>query len=155
MRMKRITSIAVAAAGLVATALATAPSASAAPNSANSTACSDPGFVCIYYHSQEYAVTHTASNGRADYGAEFETAANISNYGSGWQFYAGYYGGEGAGLSVKNNAAFVDNWNETQTYRVYYNSGYSCSVACQDFGPGRFGDLNAKMQNNNASGKFL
>ncbi|WP_377267584.1 hypothetical protein [Peterkaempfera sp. SMS 1(5)a] len=154
MRMKRVVSVAVATAGLVGMTLATAPVASAAPISYDPPVC-DIGFACLYYHSSSYALAHKIDvNGswRLDFGAKFETAANISDF-AGWIFSASLYGSEGAGQSVKNNAAYVSNFSDTQTYRVYYNSGYNCSVACQDFFG--VGDLNSQMINNNASGKFL
>ncbi|MGQ4512754.1 hypothetical protein [Streptomyces sp. DW26H14] len=142
MRIPRAMAVAVAAAGLVGTGLATAPVASAAPAALPPHSDCTSGFVCLYYNS--------SSNG---YGAVFATAANLSDYGP-WQFYAGNNGSNGAGVSVKNNAAYVDSWS-SQTYRVYYNSKYNCSVACQDIPAQGNADLNATLKNNNASGKFL
>lgn len=141
MRITRAAAVGVAAAGLVGMGLAAAPVASAAPAAAPARDCSS-GFACLYYNS--------SSNG---YGAVFATAANISDYNI-WYFSAGKNGSSGAGVVVKNNAAYVDNRSD-QTYRVYYNSGYSCAVACQDIPAEGGANLNASLKNNNASGKFL
>jgi hypothetical protein len=154
MRIKRIAAVAVAAAGLIGTGLATAPAASASASDYISPIDCTNGYVCLYYHTWNYANAHVSGDFVANYGAEFKTASNISDFG-GWYFYAGDYGSDGAGKSVKNNAAYVDNWNGTHTYRVYYNSGYNCSVACQDFVGNGQGNLNSKLINNDASGKFL
>lgn len=151
MRINRTAAVAVAAIGLVGTGLAMAPVASAAPSkpaAAAKPAVVPPGhdctagFVCLYYNSSAYG-----------WGAVFATAAPISDY-KNWQFYAGKNGSAGAGLSVKNHAASVDSWGNS-TFRIYYNSGYSCAVACQDIPAQGSADLNSSLKNNNASGKFL
>ncbi|MFD6999471.1 hypothetical protein ACFWA5_25145 [Streptomyces mirabilis] len=153
MRTNRIAAVAFAAAGLIGTGLATAPTASAAPADYISPIDCIQGYACFHYHSWNYANDHL-SGVTANYGAVFKTASNISDF-SQWYFYTDQYGSDGAGKSVKNNAAYVLNWNATHTYRVYYNSGYNCSVACQDFVAMDQDNLNSKMANNNASGKFL
>lgn len=148
MRTRTMVSVGAAAVGLVATALAAAPVASAAPAASTATQC-ETNFVCLYYHSSDYATSHGGN-----YGAVMETAANISDF-KDWYFYKSAYGSDGAGLSVKNNAAYVTNWHPTKTYRVYYNSGYSCVYACQDIHGAASADLNSQLKNNDASGKFL
>ncbi|MEU0971434.1 hypothetical protein ABZ357_40800 [Streptomyces sp. NPDC005917] len=139
--------MAAAAAGIIGASLATAPNAAAYVGPTPD--CTD-GFVCLYYHSSAFVNNHIPPN----YGAVFKTASNIANY-DGWIFSAGNNGSDGAGQSVKNNAAFVDNEWSLRAYRVYYNSNYNCSVACQDIAARGVADLNSTMHNNNASGKFL
>ncbi|MEU6497572.1 hypothetical protein ABZ890_45705 [Streptomyces sp. NPDC046984] len=152
MRVKNAAAVAIAAVGLIGASLATAPAASA-DYSVPVGNC-PRGFACLYYHSWEYANSHWIDSTHPNYGANFATASNISDF-QGWKFSAEEYGKDGAGLSVKNNAAFAANLSLTASYRVYYNSGYNCSVACQTIGINSYDGLAGIMANNNASGKFL
>lgn len=101
-----------------------------------------PGQVCLYYNS--------SSSG---FGAVFKQSSNISNY-SGYYFSSGKNGSSGAGLSVKNNVAAVDNRSDGSYFSIFYNSGYDCSVACMQIGPNNAVDIPEPMKNDNASGRY-
>ncbi|MFJ5921395.1 hypothetical protein ACIQF6_02185 [Kitasatospora sp. NPDC092948] len=135
MRLRKL----IAAAG-IATTVAGFGLASAGEASAINYDCSS-GQVCLYYNSSG-----------SGYNAVFKQTSNISDYAN-YYFSAGNNGSAGAGVSVKNNAAAVDSWY-SGTFTVYYNSGYNCSVACQNIGSLATVDLNSSLKNNNASGKF-
>ncbi|MFJ4685930.1 hypothetical protein [Streptomyces sp. NPDC088789] len=100
------------------------------------------GEVCLYYNSSAYG-----------YGAVYVQYDRIPNY-SGYYFSSGRNGSAGAGSVVKNQAAAVDSWISS-TFRVYYNSSYSCSVACQDIPSYYTQDLNSSLKNQNASGRDI
>lgn len=113
------------------------------------TASADPAFgdclfdqVCLHYNSSSYG-----------YGAYYAQGGNIADY-SGRSFKSGVNGSAGAGVSVKNNAAAVDNRGTPRNFYLYYNSNYDCSVACVTVSPGHVINLSATMKNNNASGKL-
>ncbi|MDR3083845.1 MAG: hypothetical protein LBV60_23510 [Streptomyces sp.] len=114
------------------TGLATAGTASAAGDYCSS------GNACLHYNSNYK-------------GAFYKQYAAISNY-AGYYFSASAAGSSGAGLSVKNNTASVDNWDFTYGIRIYYNSNYA--GASQGISKGGAANLNATLKNNNASGKF-
>ncbi|MFE0359545.1 peptidase inhibitor family I36 protein [Streptomyces nigra] len=105
-----------------------------------------PGRLCLYYNSFEN-----------DLNAVFIQTQNIADYnninGQRATFVASSEGSYGAGQSVKNNAAAVINKTD-QYVGIYYNSGYNCEIACQQFRPFSEGNLNATMKNNNASGSL-
>ncbi|MGW5125737.1 hypothetical protein ACWEQ7_17080 [Streptomyces sp. NPDC004069] len=116
----------------IGTGLATAGTASAAGDFCSS------GNACLHYNS--------------DYkGAFYKQYAAISNYAN-YYFSASYAGSNGAGLSVKNNTASVDNWDFNYGIRLYYNSNYA--GAYQSIGAGGQANLNSTLKNNNACGKF-
>ncbi|MFJ8803075.1 hypothetical protein [Streptomyces sp. NPDC102487] len=101
---------------------------------------------CIYYNSE--------SQGLNAYYVQ-RKGTSIADYGAaGIAFVKSPYGATGAGQKVKNNAAAVE-VNADFPFKVYYNSAYDCSIACQKFypfvGPE---DLNSTMKNNNASGAW-
>jgi hypothetical protein len=98
--------------------------------------------VCLYYNSSSYG-----------YGAYFAQGGNIADY-SGHYFKAGDNGSAGAGISVKNNAAAVDNRGTPRNFYLYYNSNYDCTVACVTVSPGNLINLSSTMKNQNASGKL-
>lgn len=102
--------------------------------------CNVPN-VCIHYNSSAYG-----------YGAYFEQKSSINDYAP-YKFVAGDNGSAGAGLSVKNNAAFVWNLND-RAFQVFYNSYFSCAVACQTIPSGGQVNLNSQLKNNNASGMY-
>ncbi|MEV2231874.1 hypothetical protein AB0H69_25370 [Streptomyces phaeochromogenes] len=97
---------------------------------------------CLFYHSRANSL-----------GAWYVQLDNVSDYDIPKRYFlAGPYGSGGAGQEVKNNAAAVENMGPF-TFTVYYNSRFSCAVACQQFAP-LLGpkDLNSVMKNENASG---
>ena len=99
----------------------------------------EPGEFCYYYNSNNAGSVSDHVGSRADYG-------------SGSSCYEFKSSGAGRGKCIKNDAASV--WNRTGgTVRVYYNSHYG--GAHQDFAAGAKGNLNATLQNNNASHKLL
>ncbi|GHF95743.1 hypothetical protein [Streptomyces hydrogenans] len=98
--------------------------------------------VCLYYSSSSYG-----------YGAYFAQSGSISDY-SGYYFKAGDNGSTGAGVSVKNNAAAVDNRATPRNFYLYYNSNYDCRVACVTVSPGTLINLSEPLKNDNASGKL-
>ncbi|MGK4580521.1 hypothetical protein [Kitasatospora sp. HPMI-4] len=138
MRIRKLLAAATVAGTVATTALATAGSASAFTRD-----CWD-GQVCLYYNSSSYG-----------YGAVFVQTESIGNYGSpDVKFSGGNNGSSGAGVSVKNHAAAVDNrWGGS--FIVYYNSGNDCSVACQTIPMHSLVDLNGDLKNNNAAGEFI
>lgn len=142
MRFNRfIVAGAVAAASCLTTAVGTAAPASAAATLVED--CSIDEQVCLYYNSSTYG-----------YGAVFKQTGPISNY-QGYYFSAGNNGSAGAGTQVKNNAAAVDNSWDGYFFRIYYNSNYDCSYACQTTDPFNQADLTSTMKNNNASGRIV
>ncbi|MER5381983.1 peptidase inhibitor family I36 protein [Streptomyces sp. NBC_00647] len=120
---------AVLAAG--ATALTISPAAAA------DTTCST-GYACLYYHPNYQ-------------GAFFKQFPSIPNYSS-YRFTTSANGSDGAGLSVRNNAASVDNWDFNNAFTVYYHINYT--GASQRFAAGGGGNFNTTLRNENASGKF-
>lgn len=97
------------------------------------------GAACLYFNS-----------GLA--GASYEQSGNISDY-LHYYFSANSGGSTGAGYSVKNNTASVDNWNPFQGIRLFVNHGYGgASQTIVAYGSG---NLNGTLKNNNASGEFV
>ncbi|WAZ26207.1 peptidase inhibitor family I36 protein [Streptomyces cinnabarinus] len=99
------------------------------------------GDVCLYYNSIENGL-----NGI------FRQFTPIPDYRDS-AFLISNYGGEGAGQTVKNNAAAVHN-RKDRHFGVFYNSNYSCAVACQQILSLTLKNLNASLKNNNASGTW-
>ncbi|MFI2350931.1 hypothetical protein ACH492_28700 [Streptomyces sp. NPDC019443] len=99
------------------------------------------GEVCLYYNSLENNLN-----------AYFVQTSDIPDY-QGYSFRQSQYGSYGAGQGVKNNAAAVNN-RSSYHFRVFYNSYYSCAVACQQIPSLTFVNLNSAMKNNNASGSM-
>ncbi|MBK6017716.1 hypothetical protein [Streptomyces sp. MBT53] len=97
------------------------------------------GEVCLYYNSAENGLN-----------AYFPQTFNIPSY-KPYAFVQSEHGGTGANQSVYNNAAYVYN-RSNGNFGVFYNSSYSCAVACQEIISGQHIDLNSTMKNNNASG---
>ncbi|MFJ6655929.1 hypothetical protein ACIQNG_06115 [Streptomyces sp. NPDC091377] len=142
MRIRKLMATTLAGGALTAgLAMATATPATADGNTAFETDCS-PGEVCLHYNSSAYG-----------YGAVLVQYGWYSDY-AGYTFRAGKNGSAGAGVDVKNNAAAVDSFTGS-TFRVFYNSGYNCNVACQDIPPYYTRDLNSTMKNQNASGRTI
>lgn len=107
---------------------------------------------CIYYNSSDYGwgayLITSGDTERANF-------YGISDY-AGYTFKAGVHGSAGAGQPVKNNASGVANhYPSTGTIRIYFNSGYSCAIDCQDIGGGQSVNLKASMKNQNASGRII
>ncbi|MFD9092893.1 peptidase inhibitor family I36 protein [Streptomyces collinus] len=107
----------------------------------------ETGEACLYYNSIENGL-----NGI------YKQHGNIADYrydstGHPIAFQISNYGGEGSGQTVKNNAGAV--WNRSdQRFGVFYNSSYSCAVACQSIPSLVRVDLNSSLKNNNASGYY-
>ncbi|MFC7218658.1 hypothetical protein ACFQLX_10835 [Streptomyces polyrhachis] len=139
MHIRKLIAATAVMAGAVAGTLATASPASAAALRYD---CRNNGEACLYYNSSTYG-----------FGAYFKQTWDVSSY-AGFYFKSGAKGGAGAGVEVKNNAAAVDN-NTPARFRVYYNSNWSCSFACQTFNEYSWGNLNPTMKNNNASGRVV
>lgn len=102
----------------------------------------DPGEACLFYNSIENGLN-----------AIFQqtVGTRISDYRS-YAFQISNFGGTGANSSVKNNAAAA--WNRTdRDFDIFYNSDFSCVVACQRIHPLVRVDLSSSMKNNNASGE--
>ncbi|WP_230396292.1 hypothetical protein [Streptomyces blattellae] len=137
MRIRKLIAATAVAGGALTAGLVTASPASAAINYDCAT-----GEVCLYYNSSSYG-----------YGAVYVQYDRIPNY-QGYFFSQGRNGSSGAGVEVKNHAAAVDSWIGS-TFRVYYNSNYNCSVACQDIPAYATRDLNSSVKNNNASGRNI
>lgn len=127
--------------GAVALAGVAIPLVTAAPASAGD--CTGLRMACIYFNS--------SSSG---YGAYYRHQDDVSDYGS-VLFRAGDMGSSGAGVVVKNNGAAIENAS-LYSFRVYFNSGYNCSVDCQTFAASSgFSNFKAGIKNDNASGKYL
>lgn len=107
------------------------------PAAAADTTCST-GYACLYYHPNYQ-------------GAFFKQFPSIPNYSS-YRFTTSANGSDGAGLSVRNNAASVDNWDFNNAFTVYYHINYT--GASQRFAAGGGGNFNTTLRNENASGKF-
>jgi hypothetical protein len=135
MRIRKLIAATAVAGGALTAGLVTAAPASAAINYD----CGE-GEVCLYYNSSSYG-----------YGAVYVQYDKVRDY-AGRYFSSGRNGSAGAGVEVKNHAAAVDSWISSN-FRVYYNSGYSCAVACQTISPYATVDLNSTLKNNNASGQ--
>jgi hypothetical protein len=140
MRIRKLIAATAVAGGALSAGFVTAAPASAAAEAIEYDCAT--GEVCLYYNSDAY-----------NYGAVYVQYDKIPDY-AGRYFSAGRNGSAGAGVAVKNHAAAVDSWIGS-TFRVYYNSNYSCSVACQDIPAYYTRDLNSQLKNNNASGKNL
>ncbi|MFJ5737811.1 hypothetical protein [Streptomyces microflavus] len=136
MSKRKLSAIGVMTAATAAVSLIGAAPAWAGP----SVDCDVPN-VCIHYNS--------STNG---YGAYFEQKSSINDYAP-YTFRTGDNGSSGAGLSVKNNAAFIWNRND-RAFQVFYNSYFSCAVACQTIAPHGQVNLNSQLKNNNASGMY-
>ncbi|WP_078964680.1 peptidase inhibitor family I36 protein [Streptomyces aureocirculatus] len=97
------------------------------------------GYACIHYHPNREGAVYKSKND-ANHGNNRFVASTRPR------------GGNGAGQTVRNNAASVDNWNFGQRFRVYkfpnYQGTYTTIAA------GGEGNLGA-LRNDNASGKFL
>ncbi|MCU7820329.1 hypothetical protein [Kitasatospora sp. DSM 101779] len=137
MRVKKLVAAAAVAGSVLTVGLSTAAPAMAAP----AQDCTY-GQVCLYYNSSSYG-----------YGAVYIQTGDVSNY-AGKYFSGGANGSSGSGVEVKNHAASVDSWIASN-FRVYYNSGYDCSVACQTVAPYASVNLNSSLKNNNASGRVV
>jgi len=135
MRIRKLIAATAVAGGALTAGLATAAPASAAIDFDCAT-----GEVCLYYNSSSYG-----------YGAVYVQYDKVPDY-AGKYFSSGRNGSSGAGVEVKNHAAAVDSWISSN-FRVYYNRGYSCSVACQTIPSYGTVDLNSSLKNNNASGQ--
>ncbi|MER7171628.1 hypothetical protein [Streptomyces mesophilus] len=61
--------------------------------------------------------------------------------------------GNGAGITLKNNAASVKNYHHFVAVAVFYNSNQQ--GARQDIQPWITANLNSKLKNNNASSVFV
>ncbi|MFF2026307.1 peptidase inhibitor family I36 protein [Streptomyces sp. NPDC058171] len=133
---KTVLAGAVALAGL-GTALSTTGTAHAGSSGSAAVECAS-GYACLYYNSNFS-------------GAVYRQYTAISNY-DGYYFVASSKGSAGAGSSVKNNAASVDNWDFAFGIRIYYNSNYG--GVSQSIGAGGTANLNASLKNQNASGHF-
>ncbi|MFD5013777.1 hypothetical protein [Streptomyces chartreusis] len=129
---RRLMNLALVSAGSVGLILPLANVAHAGANGA----CIFPE-VCLYYNSN-------LEN------AYFPQAKPIPNY-AGYNFMVSDRGPLGAGQPVKNNAASI--YNSTRhRFFIFYNSNYSCAVACQTIQPLSGTNLNSTMKNQNASG---
>ncbi len=132
--MKRITRWAaagVAALGLVAGLLATAPTASAAPRNG---VC-ETGEFCLYYSSNHA-------------GSRVDLTTSLRTYGSGSTCVKFVSTGSGRGQCVKNNTASV--WNRTaRSVTVFYNSDFG--GVFQRVASGARVNLGTALKNNNAS----
>ncbi|MEU0423747.1 hypothetical protein ABZ235_09000 [Streptomyces canus] len=137
MRIRKLIAATAVAGGALSAGLATAAPASAAINYDCAT-----GEVCLYFNSSSYG-----------YGAVYVQYDKVPDY-QGRYFSSGRNGSAGAGVEVKNHAAAVDSWISSN-FRVYYNSGYSCSVACQTIPSYATVNLNSSLKNNNASGQNI
>ncbi|WP_143626257.1 hypothetical protein [Streptomyces viridosporus] len=60
--------------------------------------------------------------------------------------------GNGAGITLKNNAASVQNWSHYNPHFVYYNS--NLQGPRQQINPWSWSNLNSTLKNNNASSVF-
>lgn len=103
------------------------------------------GEVAFWYNSSAYG-----------WGSMSDFLNPVSNLGSpvAYKFLSS---GAGQGTFVKNNAGAAGNARtDNVTARVYYNSNYDCSVACQNIpADSTPHDLNTALHNNNASWKFI
>ncbi|MFE9663967.1 peptidase inhibitor family I36 protein [Streptomyces sp. NPDC005955] len=133
---KTVLAGAVALAGL-GTALSTTGTAHAGSSGSAAVECAS-GYACLYYNSNFS-------------GAIFRQNAAVANY-AGYTFVVSSKGSAGAGSSVKNNAASVDNWDFTYDFTVFYNSNYG--GVFQTIGAGGTANLNSSLKNQNASGHF-
>ncbi|MFJ6894088.1 hypothetical protein [Streptomyces hokutonensis] len=97
------------------------------------------GEVCLYFNSGENGLN-----------AYYPQTSNIPSY-LHYNFAASQYGSYGAGQSVMNNAAYVNNRND-RALGIFWGSNYSCAVACQEILSFQAADLKSSMKNNNASG---
>ncbi|MGK5734186.1 peptidase inhibitor family I36 protein [Streptomyces sp. URMC 124] len=138
MRFKRL---AVAGAIAVATAgsglLATTPASASADLRAES--CST-GYACLYYHQNYTGAIHKQYYDDANYGNNYFVTSTSTR------------GGSGAGLSVRNNAASVDNWDFSNAITIYFSPNYAGTH--QRIAAGGRENLIPGLRNNNASGKF-
>ncbi|NEA40798.1 peptidase inhibitor family I36 protein [Streptomyces sp. SID11385] len=125
--------VALAATGLSALGIGLATS-----GTANAAETCTSGYACLYYN----------SNYKGAFYRQYFDIPNYANY----YFSASAAGSAGAGLSVKNNTASVDNWDSYNGIRIYYNSGYQgTSQGIPAYGQA---NLNPDLKNDNASGKF-
>lgn len=137
---RKLAASAVTGAFLVVGLAAAIPAASAAEGDGNcvSSDAGAGGDLCLYFNSYEA-------------GARFNDPYT-DNY-SGHVFKAwtsgGSGGSNGAGVSVKNNAASVQNWDQYVTGDVYFNSNQLGAV--QKFGAFTAGNLNSTLKNEDAS----
>lgn len=105
----------------------------------------------------------TLSWGSNNSGAEAFFGSDVSDYAGTGVYSAGVTtqykyvfeqgGGLGQGQAVKNNAAWAENSNLSDTYTVYYNSNYAGAAEVYypvDYGFDR-GNLDATLKNENAS----
>ncbi|WP_327678216.1 hypothetical protein [Kitasatospora sp. NBC_00458] len=140
MKLKRTT-----AAGAVALAVAGAGLAAAPQASATSIDCHRYS-ACLYYNSSSHG-----------YGAYFEQTYDIPNYTPAnqvpYKFGPGAFGSSGAGVNVKNHAAYVDNWHPYSSFTVYEFSAGGGSGRVDWIAA--YGDADLTVtHDNNAAGKF-
>ncbi|WP_380278411.1 hypothetical protein [Kitasatospora purpeofusca] len=135
MNLKRITGAGAALFATVGLGVALAPQASALSGCHLYSAC-------LYYNSSSHG-----------YGASFEQQGDIPNYGTLYRFNPGAYGSSGAGVYVKNHAAYVDNWNPASAFTVYEFSAGGGSGRVDWIAAYGEADLTV-THDNNAAGKF-
>lgn len=111
----------------------------AVPASAASSEYCTTEYACLYYNSNYQ-------------GAFYRQLLDIPNY-QNYYFSTSAAGSNGAGLSVKNNAASLDNWDFQSRVRVYFNSNYA--GVYQTIAAGGQANLNSSLKNENASGSFI
>ncbi|MFB6712255.1 MULTISPECIES: hypothetical protein [unclassified Streptomyces] len=112
------------------------------------------------------AAADTCMSGADKGGYELYFNSNQSSAWQGWAWNDPSFGddyfmcrGNGSGYTqiVKNNAAYVVNWNNSSSVRIYYNSNYQ--GAYQTFGKvfssSYAGPLNSTLKNNNASAQYV
>lgn len=136
--VRKAATVTAVSAGLV---LAVTPPASAAQQDGTW----NYGELAFWYNSAAYG-----------YGSLSDFSTPVSDLGSpiAYEFLSG---GAGHGVKVKNHAAAAGNApTDGVSARVYYNSGYDCTVACQKFAADQTQhDLKSTLKNNNASWKWI
>ncbi|MEV6978482.1 hypothetical protein [Kitasatospora sp. NPDC093806] len=136
MNLKRVTGAGVALFAAIGLGVAVAPQASALDGDCHW------GNACLYYNSSGHG-----------YGAFFEQQGDIPNYKDLYRFAAGAHGSNGAGVFVKNHAAYADNWNYTSSFTVYEFSANGGSGRVDWIA--RYGEADLTVtHDNNAAAKF-
>ncbi|MER7702939.1 hypothetical protein ABTX81_08590 [Kitasatospora sp. NPDC097605] len=136
MNLKRITGAGAALFAAVGLGVAVAPQASALDGDCHTYSA------CLYYNSSGHG-----------YGAFFEQQGDISNYGTLYRFNPGAHGTSGAGVYVKNHAAYADNWNPDRSFTVYEFSAGGGSGRIDWIA--RYGEADLTVtHDNNAGAKF-
>jgi hypothetical protein len=114
----------------------------ASPASASSGNCESYD-ACLFYH-QYGEGGYFGDGGNDNYGAP-----NYFTFGG-----CGQDNCDGDGQQVRNNAAYVWNFN-SHTVRVFYYPNQSYNGPYQDIAGGTSANLNDSLRNNNASQQFL